>query len=556
MRWRYGIAGLLLLALGVSQAIAISRKTLTNDELVHIPAGYYYWTTGDFRFNSEHPPLVKMWAALPLLALTKPDTVPPDPGIPQQRWDFYGLFWQQRAADFVRLAFWPRIMMIPLALALGLLIFIYAKKLFGGTAAVFALAFYCVEPTMLAHGRMVHTDLAGSLSFLGFFYLLHRYRESPSTPRAVWLAVGTGVALLTKFSMIVAGIVLAATLLVDFLRSTKRDRGAIARRGVLAALIIVVLINGVYFFQRPPLNDTDRSIIKGQQQFASTMANAIPSLRHVLPTYFLFGMYNVMAHNEYGHAASLLGRHSLMGWWYYFPVAFALKTTIPFLMISMAALGWGMHHAVRGRSRTHGAMLVPIAVYCAISLTSHINIGVRHFLPVFPFLMILSGGLLEELTRRWRKPGGVVALVFLGWCALEAVRTFPHYTAYLNPLARGEGWQYLSDSNVEWGDDAHDLAAYLKARGVANARCALLGGWMTMGYLGVRCSDLFGADGPVPASGYAAIGASFLNGSTVPNGAPGTLRDTEAGRVNYFAAYRNRKPEAILGGSIYLYKLP
>ena len=139
MRSRTIIAGLLLLALAVSQAVAISRKTLTNDELVHIPAGYYYWTTGDFRFNAEHPPLVKMWAALPLLMLSRPDALPPDAGVPQQRWEFYGLFWQQRAADFVRLAFWPRIMMIPIALGLGLVIFLYARKLFGATAALFAL---------------------------------------------------------------------------------------------------------------------------------------------------------------------------------------------------------------------------------------------------------------------------------------------------------------------------------------------------------------------------------------------------------------------------------
>src|SRR5438477_9291443 len=111
------IAGLLLLALAIAQVVAISRKTLTNDELVHIPAGYYYWTTGDFRFNAEHPPLVKMWAALPLLLLSKTDALPPDAGIPQQRSDFYGVFWQQRAADFVRLAFLPRLMMIPVAVA-------------------------------------------------------------------------------------------------------------------------------------------------------------------------------------------------------------------------------------------------------------------------------------------------------------------------------------------------------------------------------------------------------------------------------------------------------
>jgi hypothetical protein len=538
---RAHIAALLLLALAIAQVVAISRKTLTNDELVHIPAGYYYWTTGDFRFNAEHPPLVKMWAALPLLLLTKSDVTPPDAGISQQRWDFYGLFWQQRGADFVRLAFWPRIMMIPIALALGLVIFLYARKLFGETAALFALALYCLEPTMLAHERMVHTDVAGSLTYLGFFYLLHRYREKHTLSRGVWLALGTAVALLTKFNMVVVGIVLVAMLIWE-------GKAGIKRLAV-AAMVILLLINSVYFFQHPALNATDQSIITGQQQFAITVARTIPTLRYVLPTYFLFGMYNVMAHNEYGHATSLLGQQSLMGWWYYFPVAFALKTTIPFLVLSIAALIWAIY------KRSHLTLLLPIAIYCAISFTSHINIGIRHFLPVFPFLMILSGGLLAALLKRWRKAGVVVAVVVMAWCTVEAARTFPNYTAYVNEFARGGGWRYLSDSNVEWGDDVQDLAVYLKARGISNPRCALLGGWITMGYLGIPCPDLYGADGPVPTSGYAAVGASSLNGSTVPTGAAGSLRDTEDKRVNYFAAYRDKQPEAILGGSIYLYKI-
>jgi hypothetical protein len=330
--------------------------------------------------------------------------------------------------------------------------------------------------------------------------------------------------------MVVVGIVLVAVLV------WQRKVGW--KYLAASALVILILINSFYFFQHPALNSTDRSIIAGQQQFAITMARAIPTLRYVLPTYFLFGMYNVMAHNEYGHATSLLGTSSMMGWWYYFPVAFALKTTIPFLLLSIASLVWAIYR------RTHWMLLVPIAVYCAISFTSHINIGVRHFLPVFPFLMILSGGLLAELVKSWRKAGVVVAVVVLGWCSVEVARTFPNYTAYVNEFARGGGWRYLSDSNVEWGDDAQDLAVYLKARGVTQARCALLGGWMTMGYLGIRCPDLYGADGPVPQSGYVAIGASSLNGSTVPND-----------RVNYFAPYRDKQPEAILGNSIYLYKI-
>src|SRR5258708_35772217 len=61
------VRGALLLLMAVMLFAAISRKSITNDEIVHIPAGYYHLVAGEFQLNNEHPPLLKMWAALPLL---------------------------------------------------------------------------------------------------------------------------------------------------------------------------------------------------------------------------------------------------------------------------------------------------------------------------------------------------------------------------------------------------------------------------------------------------------------------------------------------------------
>ena len=60
----------------------------------------------------------------------------------------------------------------------------------------------------------------------------------------------------------------------------------------------------------------------------------------------------------------------------------------------------------------------------------------------------------------------------------------------------------------------------------------------------------------MPDTHYVAIGASFLNGSTIyvsvdENGK--SISDEE--RVNYLAAYRTRQPEAVLGNSIYVYRM-
>jgi hypothetical protein len=141
---------------------------------------------------------------------------------------------------------------------------------------------------------------------------------------------------------------------------------------------------------------------------------------------------------------------------------------------------------------------------------------------------------------------------------VEAARAFPDYMTYTNQLAAGRPhYWYLSDSNVEWGDDVRALARYLKARGETQVQSALSGAWGTIHHYGVRQLDLIAPAAEVaryPRTRYTAIGASFLNGSTVPVREAGGVPLSEEQRVNYFDSYRRRAPEKIFGGSIYLYR--
>lgn len=566
------VCACLLLLLATNLLAAISRKSITNDEIVHIPAGYYHLVAGDFQLNNEHPPLVKMWAALPLLFIQPEEPPPvntPHESFMERTWGFHERFWQANRARFRTITFWTRAMMVPLTLALGALIFIYARKLFGETAALFAVALYVLEPTVLAHGRVVHTDVPAALTYLLFFFALHSYAESPSLKRALLLALACGVALATKFSMIVIVPVLALAAVALFWKASAlqsagahhkqlgREKKQLLLHAVLVTSVVLLIVNAVYYFQSPPLADSDVTWVamKSAPVFGVLM-KAFAVLSKLVPTYFLFGLYNVIIHNHYGHSTSLLGAHSDLGWWYYFPVAFALKTTLPFLLLSVVALAWSLYRLIVRGERVFTFVLVPLGIYLAISLTSHINIGIRHLLPVYPFLFIASGALLARLFRSGRARSAVVLLMVLtfGWMAYEAVRTFPNYITYTNQLTGGQpGWRYLSDSNVEWGEDVNQLATYLKAHGEIRVSAALSAGWSTLRQYDVEYVNLLSLPaGSTPDTRYVAIGASFLNGSTVPGGFAG--RQTTEERTNFFARYRDRQPEAIFGGSIYLYR--
>jgi hypothetical protein len=600
---------LLLILLAANLFASISRKSITNDEIVHIPAGYYHLVAGEFQLNNEHPPLVKLWAALPLLFVQPEEPPAPkteDENFMERTWGFHERFWAANRARFDTVTFWPRVMMIPVTLALGLLIFVFARKLFGKTAAIIAVALYVLEPTVLAHGRIVHTDVPAALVYLLFFFALHYYHEGwkatantgtaptgtagvppassksftlfadksgkkksgrdargPSKTgsnmkRALLLGLACAVALLTKFSMLVIVPVLAVYLLARLViyRREAKQRLQIFAHGGLIAVIILFLVNAAYYFQHPVLAESDvRWVEMKTPALLGFVTTTVRLLSKIVPTYYLFGVYNIELHNHFGHATSLLGQYNELGWWYYFPVAFALKTTLPFLLLAVAGLAWSIWRLAAKRDARFLWIVVPVGIYLAISLSSHINIGIRHFLPVYPFLFIAAGGLLAQLVH-WRKQLGVALLVVLfGWMTFEAVRTFPDYTPYMNQLASGHpNWYYLSDSNVEWGDDVGALAAYLKARGETKVRAALSGGWSTLGRYGVDYLDMVSLPpDQEPETRYVAIGASFLNGSLIP-GDENVIGRRSFERTNLFARYRSRKPEAVFGNSIYLFR--
>ncbi len=330
---------------------------------------------------------------------------------------------------------------------------------------------------------------------------------------------------------------------------------------LVVAVVALVVVNAAYLFNHRALVEADVRLIREafpSHDHAATWA--IHLLSFVLPTDFVVGVVFQLWHNRVGHAAGLLGMYSDTGWWYYFPVAFALKTTLPFLLLSIAALAWAAREWFQRRDPRLLWLLAPFALYTAFVLFSNIDIGVRYYLPAYPFLFILAGALLGRLlpSRRARRAGAFAAAALLCWAAFEAARAYPDHMTYMNQLAsRAPHWWYLSDSNVEWGDDVRDLAAYLRARGETRVRGAFLGGFLTLRHYGVEYLDVLPEDpkAVTPPARYTAIGASFLNGSTVPlRKKPDGQMPTDRERVNTFDAYRRRKPEAIFGGSIYLFR--
>src|ERR1051325_3916246 len=526
------VCAVLLAAAAFQMFAEVRRKNITVDEIVMIPSAYYHLVARNLQLVNEHPPLAKFLAATPLLLVQPNEPQPAD----------YMCFWESNAENFETISFWARLPMIPCPLALGVLIFLIALHLFGPRAALFATALFSFDPTVLAHGRVVQTDVPAAFGYLLFFFALYWYLRKPARRRVVALGAATAVAILAKFSMLLTAPILVIVFAGLWWRARRKfqlrarppslrepgsprssqDAGASSatflKHAALLSLTVLMLINAAYFFQRRRISSED--LYWAQKSFPAHYTAVVRTVRagsFLVPTDFVWGIFWQIWHNNEGHPASLLGQYGRMGWWYYFPVAFALKTTIPFLLLTLASLGWAGYQLIRKRDRRFLVLLIPFVTYTGFVLFSHINIGVRYYLPAFPFLFIMGGALIDSLLklRRARVAAILIVCAIFAWTGIEAARAFPNYLPYMKQLASNHPhWWYLSDSNVEWGDDAKELAAYLRERGETRVQTAFLGDFFSLHFYGVDSISLISPSaGEAGAGGLGGGGGGVFVGS-------------------------------------------
>jgi 4-amino-4-deoxy-L-arabinose transferase-like glycosyltransferase len=568
---RAGVLCVVLLTLAGAQMLTVIRqKSITVDEYVLIPAGFYHLTEGDYRPVNEHPPVAKVLGAAPLVLLgAEAPPVEAGPHGYDYFLDRFDEFWRLNAGRLDYLSFWARVPLVAVALVLGALVFVFARRYWGPRAALFAVALYSLEPTVLAHGRVVQTDVPSALALLLFSFALYEYLKAPAARGAAYVGLAAGFAAVTKFSMVALAPVLCVVCaaLVLFAPRKGLRRAAVAAHAGALALAAVFAVNAGYFFHHAPPETLEEALARavvpldvGQGTLRVVAGAGYHLLQIVFPRDFVMGVGWQLGHAEIGHHAGLLGSYSQHGWWYYFPVAFALKTPLPVLLLTLGGLAWGVARLRREREGRLFVLLLPTALFTLLLMFSTINIGVRYYLPAYPFFFMLAGAMLDDVLRRGRAGGRVAAAALAAasfcWAGVEAARAYPDHMSYMNQLASGAPrWWYLSDSNVEWGDDVRELALYLRGRGETRVGAALLG-WQLLELYGVEQAAVFVPPGESPEeTRYVAVGASLLNGSTVPADFDEGWELNEYERVNYFDEYRRRTPERVFGGSIYLYRV-
>jgi hypothetical protein len=246
----------------------------------------------------------------------------------------------------------------------------------------------------------------------------------------------------------------------------------------------------------------------------------------------LDGLWQVHNHVEGGHTAYLLGRHSFHGWWYFFPVALAVKTPLGLLLL--AAIG-----ACMRRARVPAILC---AVLLLVNLPTSLNIGVRYMMPLFPFLALTAAAGAVWLWQRQR----VVAAALMAWVVISSTMAHPDYIAYFNELAGSHPEQVLVDSDLDWGQDMNRLSAELRRRRIdyLHMACLYTGDDTRLGL-----PNWDGLEPYQPVKGWIAVSQTMLKNY-------GWMVAQQQGRQDLAFGWLDRyRPVAKVGKSILLYRI-
>ena len=404
------------------------RQDPTSDERHYFGAGYDIARTHEWaRFGALlHPPLSYYVNSLPLLWLG--DSSPEDP---------FALL-LCRATSLV-------VFGVPLLVV----VFRWARELYGPAAGLVALALTAFSPTLLAHAPLITPDVP--LTATGVL-ALHLFRRSEHGVGRVWpWGLALGLCLLTKASawLFVAAVV-ADGLVVAWRR---RDRPRLIRLGAGLLLAYATLVAGYGF--KGMLDTEGKAALLARVPDLPLARVAAHAVSPFFPLPYLQAAATQMSVAWRGWPAYLMGELRATGWWYYFLAALLLKETIPFLLLlaaSLIAFPW------RRAGREELLLLLPPILFFACFSLGKVQIGIRYVLPAFPFLAIFASSLARLRGRRARP----VLAVLLAWHAAAAVVACPDFIAYFNELAGGpeNGYRWLADSNLDWGQNRTRMEAY------------------------------------------------------------------------------------------------
>jgi hypothetical protein len=408
----------LIAAIRVASTWRVFSATL--DEPIHLAAGYE-WFDGTYRIDPTHPPLARIFFALPLRGLPQPTgTNMIDRG---NQLLYEGDRYENHLA---RGRMGNLLFLIVGCVAVAA----WARRAYGEIVALVALVLFTNVPAILGHAGLMTTDMSVAALLPLALYALDR-------GEGVFLGIAVGLGVLSKLSFLVYFPVCAIVLI-----AIRRPR--LRAVGIALPIALLVAWAGYRFhFARPIDVDPEAAAVFETVKFPRALAyTRMPAPE--LPV----GLARVRLHEIGGHTAFLLGKQSRHGFWYYFPVVFFFKTPLPLLILFACGLFF------MGRRGLPFALTA--AAIMLVAMTASLNIGLRHILPIYAPFCIVTAAAVPRMK--------IIAGILIAWLVIGVAIAHPDYLAWFNEAAGKNPAHIAVDSNLDWGQDILRLGRVVRER--------------------------------------------------------------------------------------------
>lgn len=467
----------LLIAIGIARiASTYPIFNHTIDEGAHLACGIQ-WYQGAYTYDPKHTPIARMSIALL-------------PYLDGLRGYGDSSYWQEgvrllsSGGHYWRNLTLARVGILPYFILATVMVYLWARRVYGIGTAVLAAGIFTLMPVVLAHSGLATTDIALTAFFLVAAYTFTDWLSAPNWRNAMGFGLAAGLAISTKLSTLAFLPATMAAVIPFYLASTRPNDERWRTRSVLGSAVIAVLcvwmvIWACYRFSHAPIDQissvpdriADRTFGAG-----SGMARKVHALTTSiqLPAPDLYaGLRGLRDVNREGPRSYLFGQIKQGGWWYFYPVAIAFKT--PLAVLLLAIIGSASLLSCWLRARTQWRPLVPLLAAIAVVgvvMPSRLDIGVRHVMPVFAFMAMLAAVGAVTLWNRHSKPARVATIGLLAWLVASSVLAHPDYLSYFNELGGNNPAQILVISDLDWGQDLTRLSGYLRKHQVKHVSIA------------------------------------------------------------------------------------
>jgi 4-amino-4-deoxy-L-arabinose transferase-like glycosyltransferase len=438
-----------------------------------------------------------------------------------------------------RMIFLARTAMVAVGILAGLFVFIVALRFYGPAHAVLALVLFSFCPNMIANAQLATADMTVSCFILLALFTFWLFAEKSSFLFILLAGAALALAQLSKYTSIFLYPLFFLFAAGDVMISRRKD-GFILKTFMVFLISLAVTWAGYGFQFEPILFNAMRPEEKiamahgiarklmpfWQSAWDGGIDNFLKNVPVPLSSHIL-GIFGVFKHGAGGHGTYFMGNWSGSGNPLYYAAAFLIKTPIPALALILA----GTLVTLRNKLTRKEVFLIVTALFIfAMASLSKLQLGLRYILPAYPLLFIVASRSVEAAGRFWQK---LALTLLLGWYIFTAVITWPDYLSYFNETIGGpaNGWKYLRDSNIDWGQDLPALAAYMKERGISEVKLHYFGTAEPSSY-GIKGIEFDKADYEAPQGAVYAVSVHW---------------------IDHVPWAKTRTPDARLGYSIYVY---